>query len=113
MGDRVNGVVERQPPGASFRIDRRTLIEGADLAIVVAFLLVYIWLIEPRTQAYAGPGLVLFLAFTFLSHRRHGDASADLGIRLDTFRQALAEAVIVFTPALLLTIAIGLCLAGR
>src|SRR2546427_4703541 len=108
MGDHADGVIVRRPPPASFRLDRRALAEGADLVLIVAFLLVYIWIIEPRTQAYAWHAFALFLAFTVLSSRRHGDTRADLGIRLDTFRRALAEAAVVFSPALLLTLAIGL-----
>ncbi len=108
MGDRVDGAISRQPPPASFRLDRGAVAEAADLVLIVAFLLVYIWIIEPRTQAYARPAFVLFLAFTLLSNRRHGDTRADLGIRLDTFRRALGEAALVFSPALLVTLAIGL-----
>ena len=112
MANPADGVIDRQPRRASLRLDHRALAEGADLALVVGFLLVYIWIIEPRTQAYAWPGLALFLTFTFLSHRRHGDTSADLGIRLDTFRVALAGVAVVFTPALLLTLVIGLYLGS-
>jgi len=108
MGDHADGLIVRRPPPASFRFDRRSLAEGTDLVLIVAFLLVYIWIIEPRTQAYAWHAFGLFLAFTVLSSRRHGDTRADLGIRLDTFRRALAEAAVVFSPALLLTLAIGL-----
>ena len=108
MGDQVDGVVVRPPPPMSFRLDRGPLSEGADLVLIVAFLLVYIWIIEPRTQAYAWHAFALFLAFTLLSSRRHGDTRADLGLRLDTFRRGLAEAAVVFTPALLLTVAVGL-----
>ncbi len=112
MQDRADGVIERRPTTAPLRLDRRVLAETADLILVVAFLFVYIWVIEPRTQAYAWHGLALFLAFTLLSGRRHGDTSDDLGIRLDTLPRALRESAIVFTPALLLTLAAGVWLGG-
>src|SRR3989442_13771787 len=102
MGDHADGVIVRRPPPASFRLDRRALAEGADLVLIVAFLLVYIWIIEPRTQAYAWHGLAPFLAFTWLSSPRHGDTRADLGIPLATFRRALGAAAVPFSPALLI-----------
>src|SRR5437867_9948569 len=112
MGNRADGVVERPPTAASLRLDRRVLAEAVDLVLVVTFLFVYIWVIEPRTQAYAWHGFGLFMAFTLLSNRRHGDTTADLGIRLDTFPRALRESAVVFTPALLLTLAVGMSLGG-
>jgi hypothetical protein len=91
---------------------RGILIEAIEVALAMAFLLAYIWFVEPRSQAYQTPGLVLFFTFTFLLHRRHGDTAADLGIRLDNFGPALGEALFVFAPALLLAFAAGLHLEG-
>src|SRR5207247_6769751 len=113
MGDHADGLIVRRPPPASFRLDRRSLAEGMDLVLIVAFLFVYIWIIEPRTQAYAWHAFGLFLAFTVLSSRRHGDTRADLGIRLDTFRRALAEAAVGRPPAPLPAIVIGLSFGTR
>jgi hypothetical protein len=92
--------------------ERGALVSGIEVALVVAFLMVYIWYIDPLPQSYMGPGFVLFFAFTFVSHLRHGDRPADLGIRVDTFGRALREAVLVMTPALLLAAALGLYLGG-
>lgn len=88
--------------------DGVALASGLEVASVVAFLLVYIWLLEPRSRTYAGPGFVLFFTFTFLSHQRHKDTAADLGIRLDTFGRAVGEALFVMAPALVLAAALGL-----
>lgn len=83
-----------------------------DVAFVVLFLLAYIWIVEPRTQALKGPGFALFFAFTLLMHRRHKDTAADLGIRLDTLVPALREALAVIAPALVLAVAAGALLGG-
>src|SRR5262245_14996622 len=93
-------------------IERAALASGLEVALVVAFLMVYIWYIDPLPQSYAGPASVLFFAFTLVSHLRHGDRPADLGIRIDTFGRALREAVLVMTPALLLAVVLGLSLGG-
>ena len=86
---------------------RGALASGLEVALIAGFLLVYIWVIEPRSRAYAGPGCVLFFLFTLLSHLRHGDMMADLGIRIDTFGPALKEAVLVIAPTLVLAAALG------
>src|SRR5207249_435405 len=91
---------------------REDVVALLEAAAVVAFLLVYIWIIEPRSRAYAGPGFVLFFAFAFLLHLRHNDTAADLGIRLDTFGRALREASIVIVPSLHLAGRLGLRLGG-
>jgi len=95
-----------------FARERTALASGVEVALVVGFLLVYIWVIEPRSRSYAGPGFVMFFIFTFLLHLRHNDRAADLGIRLDTFGPALQEAVLVFAPALVLAAALGVYLGG-
>src|SRR3989454_5486925 len=92
--------------------DRAAVASGVEVALIVGFLLVYIWFIEPRSRLYAGPGFVLFFTFTFLSHLRHNDTLADLGIRLDTFGRALREALLVIAPTLVLAVALGVCLGG-
>ncbi|PYT35226.1 MAG: hypothetical protein DMF52_10970 [Acidobacteria bacterium] len=92
--------------------DRAAVVSGVEVALIVGFLLVYIWFIEPRSRLYAGPGFVLFFTFTFLSHLRHNDTLADLGIRLDTFGRALREALLVIAPTLVLAVALGVCLGG-
>ena len=92
--------------------DRAAVASGVEVALIAGFLLVYIWVIEPRSRVYAGPGFVLFFTFTFLSHLRHNDTLADLGIRLDTFGRALREAFLVIVPALILTATLGLRLGG-
>jgi CAAX prenyl protease-like protein len=94
------------------RRERTALVSGLEVALVVAFLMVYIWYVDPLPQSYIGPALVLFFAFTLVSHLRHGDRPADLGIRIDTFGQALREAILVVTPALLMAAALGLYLGG-
>lgn len=88
------------------------IVSAIEALFIVAFLLVYIWVIEPWSRAYAGPGFVLFFAFALLLHVRHGDTAADLGIRLDTFGRAAREAVLVFLPALVLAAVLGLRLGG-
>jgi len=94
------------------RRERATLVSGIEVALVVAFLMVYIWYIDPLPQSYQGPAFVLFFVFTLVSHLRHGDRPADLGIRVDTFGPALREAVLVVTPSLVLAAALGLYLGG-
>ena len=81
-----------------------------EVALVVGFLLVYIWILEPRSRTYAGPGFVLFFLFTFLSHLRHNDSAADLGIRFDTFGRALREGLLVIAPTVVLAGVLGLTL---
>src|SRR5213594_276553 len=98
---------EAAPP-----LDREDIVTFLEALLVVTFLLVYIWIIEPRSRAYAAPGFVLFFAFAFLLHVRHNDTAADLGIRFDTFGRALREAFIVIVPALILSAALGVALGG-
>src|SRR5574342_246542 len=92
--------------------DRSELVSLLEVAFVVAFLLVYIWIIEPWSRAYAAPGFVLFFTFAFLLHVRHNDTAAELGIRLDTFGRALREAAFVIVPALVLAGGLGMHLGG-
>jgi hypothetical protein len=92
--------------------DRTALRSGVEVALVVSFLMVYIWFIDPLSQSYVGPAFVLFFAFTLVSHLRHGDTAADLGIRVDTFGRALREAILVMAPALVLAAALGVYLGG-
>jgi hypothetical protein len=92
--------------------EREEILTFLEVLFVVTFLLVHIWIIEPRSRAYAGPGFVLFFAFAFLLHLRHNDTAADLGIRLDTFGRAVREACFVIVPALILAAALGLHLGG-
>jgi hypothetical protein len=92
--------------------DRAAVVAAIEVALVMAFLLVYIWLIDPRPGSYAGPAFVLFFTFTILSHLRHNDRAADLGIRFDTFWRALREGVLVMAPALVLAAALGVYLGG-
>src|SRR5213594_3721175 len=42
--------------------DRAAVVSGVEVALIVGFLLVYIWFIEPRSRLYAGPGFVLVVA---------------------------------------------------
>ena len=70
------------------------MVSAFEALFIVTFLLAYIWIIEPWSRAYAGPGFVLFFAFTLLIHIRHGDTAAELGIRLDTFGRAAGEALL-------------------
>src|SRR5437867_562322 len=93
-------------------LEREEILTFLEVLFVVTFLLVYIWIIEPLSRAYAGPGFVLFFAFAFLLHLRHNDTAADLGIRLDTFGRAVREAFLVIVPALILAAALGLFLGG-
>ena len=95
-----------------FARERTALSSGVEVALVVGFLLVYIWVIEPRSRTYAGPGFVMFFVFTFLLHLRHNDRAADLGIRLDTFGRALREGLLVIAPTVVLAAGIGVYLGG-
>ncbi len=103
---------EAQAREAAAPLDREVIVTSLEVILVVAFLLVYIWIIEPRSRAYAAPGFVVFFAFAFLLHVRHNDTAAELGIRLDTFGRALREAFLVIVPALILTATLGLRLGG-
>jgi len=103
---------EAQPGAATAIPLREDVVSLFEVAAVVAFLLVYIWIIEPWSRVYAAPGFVLFFAFAFLLHVRHNDRAADLGIRLDTFGRALREALLVIVPALILAGGLGLRLGG-
>jgi hypothetical protein len=91
---------------------RGEIVSALEALIIVAFLLVYIWIVEPWSRAYAGPGFVLFFGLAFLIHLRHGDTAAELGIRLDTFGRAAREALFVIVPALVLAASLGLRLGG-
>ncbi|HEU4401151.1 MAG TPA: hypothetical protein VFT43_03530 [Candidatus Polarisedimenticolia bacterium] len=93
-------------------MERGDLLSILEVAAVVAFLLSYIWIIEPRSRAFAAPSFVLFFASAFLLHLRHNDRAADLGIRLDTFSRALKEALIVILPAIVLAAGLGVFLGG-
>jgi len=95
-----------------FANDRTALASGVEVALVVGFLLVYIWVIEPRSRSYAGPGFVLFFLLTFLLHLKHNDSAADLGIRLDTFGRALREGLLVIAPTIVLAAVLGAYLGG-
>ena len=103
---------EAQAREAAAPLDREVIVTSLEVILVVAFLLVYIWIIEPRSRAYAAPGFVVFFAFAFLLHVRHNDTAAELGIRLDTFGRALREAFLVIVPALILTATLGVRLGG-
>jgi Type II CAAX prenyl endopeptidase Rce1-like len=83
-----------------------------EVTFLLLFLLFYIWFIEPRSLAYASPGFVLFFWLTLVSHWLHRDRAADLGLRLDTLPRALAEALAVIAPALLLGAVAGLLIDG-
>jgi CAAX prenyl protease-like protein len=103
---------DAQARDAAAPLDRNGIGSLLEVISVVAFLLSYIWIIEPLSRAYAAPGFVLFFAFAFLLHVRHKDTAADLGIRLDTFGRALREALFVIVPALILTASLGVRLGG-
>src|SRR5262245_10484008 len=83
-----------------------------EVGAVVAFLFLYIWVLEPKSQAYAAPGFAMFFTFTFLLHLKHNDTAAELGIRLDTFGRAAREALIVIAPTLVLAGVLGTRLGG-
>jgi CAAX prenyl protease-like protein len=83
-----------------------------EVGAVVAFLFLYIWVLEPKSQAYAAPGFAMFFTFAFLLHLKHNDTAAELGIRLDTFGRAIREALIVIAPTLVLAAALGTRLGG-
>lgn len=87
---------------------RRTSLEIIEVGFLFAFLLSYIWIVGQTSWADSWPAFALFFAFTLLSHRLHGDAPADLGVRLDNFGQALFEAITVIVPGLVIALAIGL-----
>lgn len=103
---------EARTPRDVIARERAALVSGLEVALVVAYLMVYIWYIDPLPQSYQGPAFVLFFVFTLVSHLRHGDRPADLGIRVDTFGRALREAVLVIAPALVLAVGLGLYLGG-
>lgn len=120
MVDLLQGIEVRQPTGVArtrlglrpFFRHREGPIAGLEVALVLALLLYTIWLSDRGSGGVPWPYYAVFFGCTFLSHWLHGDTAAELGIRLDTFPRALAEAVAVFTPALILTIVIGSLLGG-
>jgi hypothetical protein len=89
---------------------REALAATVEVGLLVLFLLLWIWIIEPVLGARRWSGFAFFFAFTILSHRRHGDTAADLGIRLDTLARSIGEGLLVITPALLLALAAGIWL---
>jgi hypothetical protein len=87
---------------------------GLEVAVGLSYLLYCIWVVDPST-AGAGvpwPYYAVFLGFTILTHLRHGDRAADLGLRLDTLGRALLEGVAVVGPGLLIAFAIGRSMEG-
>jgi hypothetical protein len=92
--------------------ERGDALSILEVVSVVGFLMTYIWIIEPRSRAFAAPGFALFFVFAFLLHLRHDDTAADLGIRLDTFGRALKEAFMVIVPAVVLAAGLGVFLGG-
>ena len=92
--------------------DRNGVASLLEAGAVVAFLFLYIWVLEPRSRAYAAPGFAMFFTFAFLLHLKHNDTAADLGIRLDTFGRAIREALIVIAPTMVLAAILGTRLGG-
>ncbi len=86
------------------------LVASAEVAFLLWYMLLYIWRIESQTRGRPWPPFALFFAITLVSHRLHGETLADLGIRLDTLRRSLAEALLVIAPSVLLVIGVGLTL---
>jgi CAAX prenyl protease-like protein len=90
----------------------RVSVETVEVGFLFAFLFSYIWMIGQTSLAGSWPAFALFFGFTCLSHCLHGDTRRDLGLRLDTFRRALSEAITVVAPALLLAVGAGFLLEG-
>ena len=76
------------------------------------FLLAYIWLVEPISSRWFWHAFGVFMGLAILSNRLHGDTATRLGIRVDNLGTALAEAIGVIAPALLVAVGAGLRLGG-
>lgn len=76
------------------------------------FLLAYMWVVEPISSRWFWPAFSVFMGLALLSNHLHGDTATGLGIRVDNLGTALAEAIGVIAPALLITVGAGLGLGG-
>ena len=92
--------------------ERQAIASAAEAAAMLAYMVYYIWALEPAGHGLHWPYFALFFLITLLSHRLHGDTLADLGIRADTLPRALAEGLAVIAPALLLAFVIGRFMDG-
>lgn len=92
--------------------EREAIASAVEAALMLAYLVYYIWVIEPASRGIHWPYFTAFFLCAFLSHRLHRDTLADLGIRADTFPRAIAEGFLVLAPALLLAFAIGRFMDG-
>lgn len=96
---------------ASLKIrDAAALAAGAEVAVLLGYMLLYIWRIEPQKRSSLWVAFALYFAFTLTSHWLHGETLADLGIRLDTFRRSLMETLLVVAPTVLVVLGVGLVL---
>ena len=91
---------------------REAVVAGCEVAFLLGFLLYYIWVLEPATHAYAWPSFAFFMVFTLLSSYLHGYGPSDLGLRVDTLARALAEAVLVIAPGLVIAFVLGRWMQG-
>ncbi len=91
---------------------REELIAALEVALLFAFLLYYIWVLQPLSRAYAWPAFSFFMAFTLLASTLHGDSLADRGIRIDTLGRGLAEAAFVIMPGLAVAFFMGRSMEG-
>lgn len=98
---------------ASLKIrDTTALAAATEVAVLLGYMLLYIWRIEPQKRSSLWVAFVLYFAFTFTSHWLHGETPADLGIRFDTLGRSLKETLLVIAPTVLLVLGVGLVL-GR
>jgi CAAX prenyl protease-like protein len=94
---------------ASLKIrDSGALVAGAEVVVLLGYMLLYIWRIEPQSRSHLWLAFALFFSFTLTSHRLHRERLADLGIRLDNLLPALAETMAVIAPAILIVLGVGL-----
>jgi hypothetical protein len=98
---------------ASLKIrDTGALAAGTEVALLLGYMLLYIWRIEPQRRGNLWVAYVLYFVFTLTSHWLHGETLADLGIRFDTLGRSLRETLLVIAPTVLFVLGLGLAL-GR
>ncbi len=96
---------------ASLKIrDTAAVAAATEVAVLLGYMLLYIWRIEPQTRSSLWLAFALYFAFTLTSHRLHGETLADLGIRFDTLGRSLRETLLVVMPTVLLVLGVGLVL---
>jgi len=98
---------------ASLKVrDTAALAAATEVAVLLGYMLLYIWRIEPQKRGSLWVAFALYFAFTLTSHWLHGETLADLGLRFDNLGRSLKEALVVIAPTALIVLGVGLAL-GR